>query len=515
MNTETELKLTAPARVLQALPRSPWLREMACGRTKRDKLVSRYFDTPDCKLQQKGVALRLRREAGKRIQTIKTGNGSAGALSRGEWDKEINGDRPDLGAAKGTPLERVLKNGAEKDIRAVFETHVERITIPLQTGQSDVELALDRGFIRAGKRRETLHEIELELKDGDPRDLAALAERFSDTWPVSYGALTKAERGYALRSGRRGQPVQAGDIRLDAAQSVGSAFSAIGLSCLHHLAGNQAAVRKGDPEGVHQMRVGLRRLRAAISVFKEITEGEKTEAIKNELKWLTEQLGPARDLDVLVEDALRPLHDEHPRNRDIEILKSDVQDQRKEGFTQAKAAVESPRYRKLVIDTALWLIAGPWSRKEYPPKQAALQKPIDAFTSGVLRKRTKKIVKKSRKAGELDARSRHKLRIAVKKLRYSTDFFASLFAKKKERKTRKDFEEILKGLQDSLGKLNDIAVHDRLAGQMVQLGRCTKKELQKVYAMGLLSGGEHKLAATCIADAKKTGKKLADAKPFW
>ena len=168
-----------------------------------------------------------------------------------------------------------------------------------------------------------------------------------------------------------------------------------------------------------------------------------------------------------------------------------------------------------MLDTALWLVAGAWSQATDPLAQAVLATPIGDFAPQVLGKRSKKVAKKSRKAGELDARERHKLRIAVKKLRYTTEFFASLFEKKKERKAREQFEKLLKSLQDALGKLNDIAVHDKLAGQIVQLGRCTKRELQKAYAVGLLSGTEEKAASTCIAETKKSGKKLAGAKPFW
>lgn len=515
MSLETELKLTAPARTLQTLSRLPWLRELSSGRERKEKLVSIYFDTPDCKLARRHVALRIRRHAGKRTQTIKSEDGTAGGLSRGEWERPVSNNRPDLRSAKGTPLEPLLKNGAKTAIRPMFETSIERTTIPLRTGRSEVELALDRGFIRAGKRREGVHEIELELKHGNSRDLAALAERLADSGRIAYGALTKAERGYALKSGRQGQPVEGGDIRLDPTQTVASAFAKIGLSCLHHLAGNEAAVRKADAEGVHQMRVGLRRLRAAISVFKEIAQDERMGTIKGELRWLTEQLGPARDLDVMVEDALHPLRAEQSAKREIEMLKAEVEEKREAGFTQAKAAVESDRYRKLVLDTALWLIAGSWSRREGPLARSALQTPIDRFAPEVLHERSKKVAKKSRKAGELDAHGRHRLRIAVKKLRYSTGFFANLFADKKGKKARKKFEDLLKTLQDTLGKLNDIATHDRFADQMVRLGRCTKKDLQKAYAMGLLSGSEHKLAGACICEVKKTGKKLADAKPFW
>src|SRR5205814_5594940 len=117
---------------------------------------------------------------------------------------------------------------------------------------------------------------------------------------------------------------------------------------------------------VHQMRVGLRRLRAAISVFKEILADPQTETIKSGLKWLTEQLGPARDLHVLVEEGLAPLEAEQPKKRELQLLRSDLEHRREEGVEKAKAAVESARYRKLVTEVALWLTAGTWSRNETP-----------------------------------------------------------------------------------------------------------------------------------------------------
>src|SRR5215472_1944225 len=197
MPTETELKLTASPRVLQKLPKLPWLREMSAGPGKKEKLVSVYFDTPDCKLEHKHIALRIRHQAGKRTQTIKTQNGGT-ALSRGEWEQPVPRNRPDLRSAKGTPLDTLLKNGAKSALRRMFETNIERTTIPLRAGHSEVELALDRGFIRAGRRRVSVSEIELELKHGDTRDLAALAERLARSQQVAYSVLSKAERGYAL-----------------------------------------------------------------------------------------------------------------------------------------------------------------------------------------------------------------------------------------------------------------------------------------------------------------------------
>src|SRR5262249_7121373 len=141
----------------------------------------------------------------------------------------------------------------------------------------------------------------------------------------------------------------------------------IGFSCLHHFAANQDAVSHSDPEGVHQMRVGLRRLRAAMSFFKDLIEQPDSEHIKSELKWLTEKLGPARDLDVFLKEGAKPLEQEEPAAaREVATLAEDLESRRRAGFVQAKGAVESERYRKLVLECALWLAGGDWFTSRDP-----------------------------------------------------------------------------------------------------------------------------------------------------
>src|SRR5256885_2293248 len=135
----------------------------------------------------------------------------------------------------------------------------------------------------------------LELKHGGMADLATLATKLAEALPISFEVRSKAERGYALDSGTLGESVRGGDIHFDSTGKAGDAFRTIAFSCLHHLAANRDAVCHGEPEGVHQMRIGARRLRAAISAFKEMIGGAETEEIKAELKWITDQLAPARD----------------------------------------------------------------------------------------------------------------------------------------------------------------------------------------------------------------------------
>ena len=400
----------------------------------------------------------------------------------------------------------------KRSLQAVFETDVQRIAMPLRVGDSEVELAFDHGRIRTGARSEPVSEIELELKQGERADVARLAERFARSIPASYGAQAKVERGYALSAGEQDKPVEAYEIVLARTASTGEAFSAIGLSCLNHFAANENAVRAGEPEGVHQMRVGLRRLRATISVFKDIVQGADTEKIKTELKWLSAKLAPARDFDVLVQEGVPPLRRENPeQGREIALLEADLATKRDTGFEQARAAVASERYRKIVLRTALWLINGEWSTNADPLVATRRRRSVGAFAQQVLRSRAKRIARKVGKLDKLDVQERHRLRIAVKKLRYATDFFASL-SKAKAKKVRNSFVKELKALQDALGRLNDIAVHEKLARQFARPTKRSKKLPQKAFAIGLLTGWEKRDVRACIVAAMKAGENLSGAR---
>ena len=510
MAIEIELKLSVAPGKLRQVARLPWLRRLVNGPIGREKLAAIYFDTPGHKLRESGLSLRIRNKGGKHVQTIKASNGAAGASARHEWESEVSSTKPDLKHAKNTALSRLADKNLKKKLRPVFSTEVQRITMPLRVRGSRVELAFDRGLIRTGTRRTGISEIELELKEGDRAELARLAARLAKTLPVAYGALAKSDRGYALSAGEVGKPVGANTIALDPATSTADAFAAIGSSCLNHLAANEQAVRAGESEGVHQMRVGLRRLRAAMSLFGDVVRNAQTERIKAELKWLSGELGPARDLDVLVEESVAPLRRSGPAKREMKTLERDLTRKRDSGFEKAKAAVASARYRNAILGTALWLIDGQWLRGKNPRAVALRERPILEFAQEVLRKRTRKIIKLSKALNELTPREWHKLRIAVKKLRYGTDFFASLFGNK-ARKAHKRFASELETLQSALGKLNDIAVHEKLAQRYAHPSKRGSKRPEKAFAMGVLTGQEQPRARACLAAAIEAGKALAKA----
>ena len=363
VSTETELKLILPPQALRRAQRLAWLRKLGPVKVCPRRITSVYFDTTDLRLREHDVTLRVRKDGAKWLQTIKLGqNNSTATLGRSEWETEIKSRLPDLKQAKGTPVARLIHRKRKESLRPVFRTDVRRTVANLHVNGSEIELAFDLGKIVAGRRSQPISELELELKQGGLHDLTPLVGRLNRALPVAFGAQTKSDRGYALKLGEERKAVRAKGITLDASQPAGATFTQIGLACLCHLAANQNAVDAGDGEGIHQMRVGLRRLRAAISLFAPMLTDKETESIKTELKWLTEQLSPARDVDVLVEEAVVPLRAANPDQPEIAVLERDVKCERDEDIKRAQAAVRSKRYRQAVLRTALWLIDGHWWR---------------------------------------------------------------------------------------------------------------------------------------------------------
>jgi CHAD domain-containing protein len=163
----------------------------------------------------------------------------------------------------------------------------------------------------------------------------------------------------------------------------------------------------------------------------------------------------------------------------------------------------------------LWIANGEWSGSPEPFSVARRQRPALEFAGEHLAKRTKKILKKLEDIEALDAQRRHKLRISVKKLRYAFEFFAGLFDGRKQATQRKHFAKTLKNLQGSLGDLNDIEVHKRLAKTIAHPRSRSKKQTAKALAMGFIAGQEDQQIATCLAMAGKTGEQLSDLPKFW
>jgi inorganic triphosphatase YgiF len=479
MGVEIELKFRAPAPKLKMLARGQTGGKIG-ERTESD-LLSTYFDTEKCTLKRRGLSLRIRQTGNKHIQTIKSAPGAQ--FGRGEWETEIEGNTPDLSKIGGTPLEQLVSKKLLRRLRPIFKTSVRRTTLPFRTKRSEIELAVDRGKVVAGRRSSPIEELELELKKGHPNDLFRLAKTVEKQAQAELYFRTKSERGYDLAFRHSGHAVYAEPIELKRDMEAGEAFRIIGRSTVRHFAANSDAVQNLEPEGIHQMRVGLRRLRAAISLFSHALPGRRTEKIKVELKWLTKELAPAREIDVFVKEKVSPAIGEVTPRRGGNAIKSDFNARRAKARERARKALNSERCRVLLIDVLEWIEARPNDFR----KQGS--SPIGQFAVDMLHRRAKKLLKEGRDLEKLSAHERHRFRIRIKKIRYAVEFFESLFPSKRDRKQIARLSKHLKKIQDALGSLNDFVAHQKLAAD-VALKAPVQNRRARAFVSGVVLGRE-------------------------
>jgi triphosphatase len=508
---ELEVKLEVAPEGLRALKKIPLLQNLD-ETPRRTVEVSVYFDTDSHKLRKKGLTLRVRRVGNRYIQTIKA-NGPLAPFERGEWETEIARQEPDLDLAQGTALEPLMTKKLHRRLKPLFETRVRRTVYPIADNTLAVTLSVDQGTIDTGSRSAPLSEVELELERGTTTELFRVAREIIQSLPARIAFKSKSKRAYELIDDKQGLAAKATPIDLSNEASTRDAFKAIGLACLTQVVDNEPALLKSDPEGVHQMRVGLRRLRAAIPLFGEILGDPETEAIKTELKWLTEELGPARELEVLVRRVVAPMKKQRRRWRGMPSLSQEVADRRDEALKRAQDAVQSARFRSLTLDLAAWLEAGNWTNPQDDLVRDRGDLRIVVYAADELTRRWRKVRKKGKALSELDARSRHRLRIQAKKLRYGAEFFATLFQNRHAVKRRKQFLSALGGLQDGLGDLNDISVHEKTIAAMSTHHH--RSDPSRVFAAGLLTGREDARLEAAITAAKEGYADFARVKRFW
>jgi CHAD domain-containing protein len=187
-------------------------------------------------------------------------------------------------------------------------------------------------------------------------------------------------------------------------------------------------------------------------------------------------------------------------------------------YRQAQAAVQSDRFRALVLDTVEWIEAGPWSASEDALQRARLEMPIETYAADLLEHRCKRIRRRGRRINDLDPEQLHRLRIQIKKTRYATEFFSSVYPGKKSAKHCKKIRSSLMQLQNCLGRLNDIATHEALFSDIIASrakGLTEEQSRHRAFAAGLIIGNQQAQIQKLRDRARKAYSRFDDAKAFW
>ncbi|MBN9425658.1 MAG: inorganic triphosphatase, partial [Burkholderiales bacterium] len=308
-HVEIELKFLVPAQARAAVAAQVGRETASSGHV---RLLALYLDTPDRRLARAGLAWRLRREGRRWVQTLK-GPG-AGPLERFEHEVLRPGPEPDAALHAGTAagdrlielLRRAGKDGDPVQVR--YRTEVRRRLRRVRTRGAVVEVAFDEGRIVAAAPGATgavlpLCELEFELVSGSTAAMLGLVQRWCRRFGLIVDPRSKAERGDELAEGRRVPLVRkAEEIAYPRDADAVQAFSAVLDECRDQILRNAIALVVGDAalraEHVHQLRVGIRRLRSALRAFRGFV-APPPDALVQGLRALFAQLGQARDQDVL------------------------------------------------------------------------------------------------------------------------------------------------------------------------------------------------------------------------
>jgi triphosphatase len=293
---------------------------------------------------------------------------------------------------------------------------------------------------------------------------------------------------------------KAAPVKLDRSMSCGEAFRVITASCIRQIIANEPGMCAGHAEALHQLRVGLRRLRAATKAFAEITADPQQERIKTELKWVMKQIGPARDLDVLGTDVLEPLRQINTDDPDLAAAHRSYNEMRKQAHESAKRSIRSDRF---LVDLAKWIEVGNWTTD--PALKEVRERKITEHAAELLTRWRKRFRKRGKKLSDLSPQQRHSLRMRAKDLRYVIEFFASLFPGRENEKRREAALAALEKLQDTIGALNDLTARK---------GIMPKEIDRSAHARRQIAAQENK-AGELLDEAKAACAQFGEVKPFW
>lgn len=510
---EIELKLCFAPDDLPLLQRADVLRQHTEGRVDTRLLRSVYFDTADLELRRAGIALRVRQDGSANVQTVKTRQESrAGLFERGEVECEVEGDLPDLAAIPKRALRRRLEGiVAGKTLEPVVRTEFRRTRRRVRRDGTELLCDLDIGEVVTPRGSTPIFELELELVHGDPSALFAVAIDLNESVPLRPSTLSKLGRGMAQLTGERPAAQKARPVSVPRRVTTEGVMEAVFDRCMEQILANEIPAHDGDdPEGIHQMRVGVRRLRSALSLFGSLLPREQLGPLAAELRWLGVELGGARDLDVFLLESFEPVFRSQSDDAALKRLRDEANELRTAMYERARAAIESPRYAALILRLGAWRASRAWRDQPLSEESASLFAPARRTSRELLAKRYRKARRLASDIERRSAQEKHALRIQLKKLRYASEFLCPLYPRKKA----EPFIERLEGLQDVLGHLNDVATAERLLAALLErLG--AERSPDHDHAAGFVAGWTAREALLRNAHLAEEWKAFKNVGAFW
>ncbi|MBA2964023.1 MULTISPECIES: CHAD domain-containing protein [Ramlibacter] len=455
-----------------------------------------YFDSPEGALAAARVSLRLRREGDRWIQTAKSAG--AGPMERREASEvaglAVGPAPPALDPGRHDPatqalLRKALGLDASDDwpaLAPVFQVEVRRRVRRLVEGDSVIELALDEGMLRAAGRRREIRELELELLEGRFEDLLRLARRWRERHGLWIGSASKAQRGWRLARGELyGPAVGAKAIDYPADVRLRPLSAAVLQACLEQILANAGEIGAGSQadDHIHQLRVGLRRLRTALRELPGLKE--PAQAVEGALVHVFRQLGERRD-------RTHVLAQVQPRVEAAGGPALRVPPGFHEGGTPPDQLVQQGAFQAALLR----LLAEVERLRAGPPGKRARKQ-----LRPILDKLAHQVTRDGRRFTRLSPEDQHRVRKRLKRLRYMTEFAAPLYAGQRVA----GYLEVVKPAQEALGQYNDeIMAHDLYA-------ELADTDAGARFGVDWLASRRKGEARTC----RQVLRQLDDTRPYW
>ncbi|UCV29296.1 CYTH and CHAD domain-containing protein [Ferribacterium limneticum] len=449
MSTEIELKLQLSPKAARKLASHPLLEGIP---TQRQHLLNTYYDTPKLELHARRIAVRFRKKGWQWLCTVKSAEPASGGLAmRSEWETPATPGIFDFSHVDAADFRKFLEQRSDQ-FEAIFTTDFHRQIWHVPFGDSQIELAIDRGHIESQGRSTPICEIELELLSGKVDDIFGLTRELQTDLDLHPAIASKAERGYNLFLDTPLRPFKARPTPINEAQTPVEAFRSIALCCLEHFQRNEKGLQAGsDAEFIHQARVALRRLRSAIKLFAPALPPEFVTAYGQTWQTLAGALGDTRNWDVFLEETLPPIAAAFPEHKDIKRLRKAAQLRASSARKSVIGLLAVSEYPRLLLEftAAVYTLSD------------TLDTPLKDFARQQIASRARKARKLATRHADLSPAERHKMRIAFKKLRYTLEFFAPLLPQRR----LKLYLSVLSQLQEELGLVNDYVTAETLVAE--------------------------------------------------
>jgi inorganic triphosphatase YgiF len=457
---ETEIKLAVDGPAIDAA-------EAFFTDANERAVESTYFDTEDLDLRRAGIDLRVRRDGNRLFQTIKLSSISDSPLTRREHETELKEPSPDRAHLRNVLPPEVRASIRDRTLKAQFKTVFQRRRRLVPASAPIAEAVFDRGTIEAGDRVMPISEVEFELLDGG--DIAGLVREclaFLDTVPAGFGNEAKSARGFRLATRTSPAPVYGRTMAIRGESLLSDTIRNLFRQSIAHFLGNLPAfTASAPPASVHQMRVGLRRLRSTVSAFRPVLDPTDGEAILAEARDLFNALGTIRDLDVLVATTLPDIGADILDARLRRAVETEARRQRHQAVEAVRKRIAGPDFARFVVNLIGWVETGRWLLHGRAIERLLARRTAGEFAAVRLESLHRKLVKAGRKARRRDKEAWHRARIAAKKLRYAAEPLLSALDLGPE--VTRDYAQALKRLQETLGALNDVQTAKTLLQEII------------------------------------------------